>query len=83
MKNNFIPLMPETNTIKLTRREHEIMARVICGKQNKEIARELFCEVCTVKKHLRNIYSKLKVKNRTAASIKFMEITGRMIKEST
>jgi DNA-binding NarL/FixJ family response regulator len=54
------------------------MARVICGKQDKEIARELFCEVCTVKKHLRNIYFKLNVPNRTAASMKFIEITGRI-----
>jgi DNA-binding NarL/FixJ family response regulator len=62
----------------LSGRESEIMALVSAGKLNKEIADKLKCEETTIKKHLQHIYPKLEVQNRTEASIKFMEITGRI-----
>ena len=62
----------------LSEREFEIMKLVSTGKLNKEIADDLDVHTTTVKKHLQNIYPKLRVQNRTEASIKFMEITGRL-----
>ena len=52
----------------LTRRELEILALVTEGKSNSAMARELWVTEQTVKFHLSNIYRKLEVANRTAAS---------------
>ena len=52
----------------LTRREREILALVAEGKSNGAVARELWVTEQTVKFHLSNIYRKLGVANRTAAS---------------
>jgi len=48
----------------ITAREHEIITCLLSGMQNKEIADRLFLAEITIKKHLSNIYKKLKVKNR-------------------
>jgi len=48
----------------LTNREKEIIALVISGKTNKEIEKELFISLKTVKSHLYNVYQKLNVQNR-------------------
>ena len=48
----------------LTNREKEITALVISGKTNKEIEKELFISLKTVKSHLYNVYQKLNVQNR-------------------
>jgi DNA-binding NarL/FixJ family response regulator len=61
----------------LSEREYEVMERLSCGRQNKEIADDLDCMTNTIRKHLQHIYPKLMVQNRTEASIKFMEITGK------
>lgn len=66
------------NRSNLSEREYEIMEKVSCGKLNKEIADDLKCKHNTVRKHLQNIFPKLGVQNRTEASIKFMEITGKL-----
>ena len=52
----------------LTRREREILALATEGKSNAAMARELWVTEQTVKFHLSNIYRKLGVPNRTAAS---------------
>jgi DNA-binding NarL/FixJ family response regulator len=52
----------------LTRREREILALVAEGQSNAAMARELWVTEQTVKFHLSNIYRKLGVANRTAAS---------------
>jgi two-component system, NarL family, response regulator len=62
----------------LSQREVEIMERLSSGKLNKEIADDLACKTNTIRKHLQHIYLKLKVQNRTEASIRFMEITGKI-----
>jgi DNA-binding NarL/FixJ family response regulator len=62
----------------LSKREYEVMQKVTLGKYNKEIADELECEENTIKKHLQHIYPKLGVQNRTEASIRFMELTGKL-----
>lgn len=52
----------------LSKRETEVLEKMIIGLPDKEIAEQLFISVTTVKTHARNIYSKLGVKNRTEAS---------------
>ena len=52
----------------LTQREQEILALVVKGKTNGEIAGQLTLSVGTVRFHVSNILSKLGVSNRTEAS---------------
>ena len=52
----------------LTPREAEIVRAVANGMSNKEIAKELWVSVQTVKFHLTNIYRKLQISNRTEAA---------------
>lgn len=51
----------------LTEREIEILESVASGKTNKQVAEEMFVSENTVKFHLKNIYMKLDVQNRTEA----------------
>ena len=51
----------------LTAREREVMRCVEDGLSNAEIARELWIQPTTVRKHLENIFAKLGVRSRTAA----------------
>ncbi len=68
----------KNNRSNLSKREYEIMERVSCGRLNKEIADDLNLQFNTVRKHLQHIFPKLGVQNRTEASMKFMEITGKL-----
>ena len=49
---------------RMTGREKEVIALIIQGKKNKEIAEELFIDISTVKSHVNKIYKKSGVKNR-------------------
>jgi ATP/maltotriose-dependent transcriptional regulator MalT len=51
----------------LTRREISILKRLESGLSNKEIAEAIFVSEGTLKWHLHNVYSKLRVKNRSGA----------------
>ena len=53
---------------RLTMREQDVLALLACGLQNKEIARVLTITPNTVAGYLKDIYRKLGVNNRTAAS---------------
>lgn len=53
---------------KLSQREMEILVELAQGRQNKEIACTLCISVYTVENHLKAIYKKLEVANRTEAS---------------
>jgi len=48
----------------ITERERELIIKVMQGKSNADIARELFISLPTVKTHLHNIYKKLGVDSR-------------------
>jgi DNA-binding NarL/FixJ family response regulator len=54
----------------LSRREMEVLISVARGMNNKQVAEKLHLSVTTVKRHLSNIYEKLKVDSRGAATRK-------------
>jgi DNA-binding CsgD family transcriptional regulator len=56
----------------LTVREKEILDLLCDGLLYKEIAEELGISALTVKNHLRNIYPKLRVANRSEAIVKYL-----------
>jgi len=66
--------VPGEQTVKLTKREIEVLTLVIEGKSSKEVAEQLFVSKRTVDFHLANIYEKLNVSNRVQA---FREATRR------
>jgi len=51
----------------LTGREHELLAALVDGRANAQIAHELDISLNTVKFHLKNLYCKLSVHNRAQA----------------
>jgi DNA-binding NarL/FixJ family response regulator len=55
----------------LSNREIQVARLVKDGRLNKEIARELWVSESTVKFHLRNIYDKLALNNRTQLAAVF------------
>ncbi len=61
---------PLTN---LTQREHEVLALLSRGHSDKEIADRLGISIYTVHEHVRNIFEKLGVHNRTEAVVKFLQ----------
>ena len=58
----------KNNTVPLTKREEEVLAALSQGYLYKEIASLFSISLDTVKKHCKNIYQKLKVRNRTEAT---------------
>lgn len=52
----------------LTEREAQVLALVATGQTNRQIAAELFISEHTVARHIQNIFTKLDVSSRTAAS---------------
>ncbi len=49
----------------VTKREQEIIELILQGKSNREIEKEIFISIYTVKNHIQNIYTKLGVRSRT------------------
>jgi LuxR family maltose regulon positive regulatory protein len=58
----------------LSERELEVLALLAAGKSNQQIASELFVALSTVKTHIKNIYGKLDVRNRTQAVMRAREL---------
>lgn len=65
------PEKEETHPLaqKLTKRELEVLMGLGEGKSNKEIARDLDLTEPTIKLHMKTLYRKLEVNNRTQAAI--------------
>lgn len=62
--------IPEPLAEPLSERELEVLALLASGRSNREIAKDLFIAVGTVKTHTNNIYRKLGVRNRAEALAK-------------
>ncbi|NLJ77698.1 MAG: response regulator transcription factor [Peptococcaceae bacterium] len=67
--------LAEENIETLTPREQEILSHLVKGFTNKEISSATNLAVDTVKTHLRNIFRKFGVKNRTQAIARAMKIS--------
>lgn len=72
---NHRPLgLPENNgTSTLTEREIDVLKLVTQGLNNAEISDKLCISMNTVKTHLKNIFQKLEVEDRTAAALKALK----------
>ena len=57
----------EQEKVNITAREHQILKLIAEGKSNKQIANDIFLSIETVKTHVRKIFKKLEVNNRTEA----------------
>lgn len=53
----------------LTRREQEVLERIVKGRSNKEIGQELGIAEPTVRLHLTHLFKKLHVLDRTQAAM--------------
>ena len=68
-ENSLIVTMKKTD-VSLTTRENEVLSLLARGLNRDEIAAKLFVSPETVKMHIKNIYKKLKAKNKIDALIK-------------
>ena len=59
---------------RLSERELQVLRLLAAGKQNQEIARELYLALDTVKKHVTHIFEKLGAANRTEAAARAREL---------
>lgn len=70
------PHLPEVLKISpLTLREWQVLGLIYAGFSNEQIAQELVVAITTIKTHIRNLYSKIGVENRTEA----IEFTQRLL----
>ena len=58
----------------LTTREQEILLLIRLGKTNKEVAADLGVSVNTIKTHMKNLFAKLEVSNRTQATLRTPDV---------
>ena len=64
----------ESQPVKLTRREREVLNLIAQGHRSREVAEQLVISKRTVDFHLANIYHKLRVTNRLQAFRKASEL---------
>lgn len=77
-QNESTALLQQSKKLGLSRRELEVAGLVCEGLENKQIGEKLFISEYTVQNHLKSIYEKLDVRNRTSLAHKVMEfITSR------
>lgn len=67
------PMKKPYPTAELSKREEEVLQLLAKGFRNKEIADTLFISVETVRRHVHVIYSKLHVRSRTEAVLKYLD----------
>lgn len=68
MRSRLEALEPPDDDVTLTNREMEVLNLVTRGASNRDIAERLVVSESTVKNHMRNILSKLHLKNRQEAA---------------
>jgi ATP/maltotriose-dependent transcriptional regulator MalT len=71
---DFTPNVAARQSLKISERELEVLARLAAGQSNKEIARDLQVSPNTVKSHVANLFTKLEVGRRTEAIRKGREL---------
>ena len=64
-----VPAIAETIRAELSDRELQVLKLIANGKDNAQIARELFISPKTVKNHISNILMKLQIDNRIQAAV--------------
>lgn len=69
-------------SITLTPREKEVLHFIQKGLSNQQIADALFISINTVKKHVKRLYEKFEVKNRTSLVYKLYQLEGDTMKIS-
>ncbi|WP_373532602.1 response regulator [Vampirovibrio sp.] len=67
------PLFKNSGVCLLTEREVDVLKLVTQGLNNAEISERLYITMNTVKTHLKNIFQKLEVEDRTAAALKALK----------
>ncbi|MEA1962371.1 MAG: response regulator transcription factor [Bacillota bacterium] len=60
---------PRKDIVKLTKREKDVLALLVKGSSNRDMAEIMFISEKTVKNHLTSIFRKLGVKDRTQAAV--------------
>jgi DNA-binding CsgD family transcriptional regulator len=63
-----------SDTVKLSRREHEALRYLVRGFSNREIAASLGISPNTVNKHVQQIFAKLRVRNRVEAVTRALQL---------
>ena len=61
---------------KITLREKQVLMLVAVGLKDFEIAKKLNMSKCTVRSHLRRVFTKLEAKNRCEAVYSFIKKSG-------
>ncbi len=67
-----VEMLEQLSQYNLSKREEEVLGFIGQGLNNEEIANTLFVSKNTIKTHIKNIYSKLNVKNRVQAMKKMV-----------
>lgn len=68
-RNNKIGIVDNPNQLPITHREKEVLFHVALGKTNRTIADELFLSPQTVRNHIAHIFNKLRISNRSQATV--------------
>ncbi|HQW45339.1 MAG: response regulator transcription factor [Chitinophagaceae bacterium] len=72
-QKNIVLVAPEGTDYQLSKREKEVLIELVEGNPLKTIADKLFISLETVRTHVKHIYGKLHVANRTEAVIKAIQ----------
>lgn len=79
---DFTAAAPLESAFDLTPREAEVLLWVAQGKSNPEIATILAASENTIKKHLQNVFEKMGVDNRNAATVQALEALNSIARDS-